>query len=738
MPLSPVEHRPPMRPAAPFASSLEHLRAELDRIALLLRIAVARPAPPGGGARGPALSPEEELFALLDRGVRPGSAAPPHLTPALAEAEAAADAMAADIARRCEESARRGVPLRLAELAERFALSRLDIDLLLLALLAELDRDAARLLALVDPDGGGQATAGAAVECLGPALEARLAARARLSPRAPLLRHELVHLRADPSAPRASLLAHAVVVDERIAAYLHGDDQLDARLAPHARLDEPRARLDDLLLPAALKEGLARFVTAQGGAGGPIVYLQGPYGAGKRATAEALCRLLGARLVAVDCAGLLAAGEPDLARAARLAAREARLAGAALHLVAADAALDEARPAARAALLATIAAHDGPVFLSGDAPFEPAGALRGRAFVRAELPRPGAAEQAELWSRALGERRAPDVDLEALTGAFRLTGGQIRDAADAARSLARLRGAADGPVSMADVTAACRLRHGRKLAALARRIPPQFGWDDLVLPPDRKAALREVCLQLKHRSRVLGAWGFERKLGPGRPLSALFSGPPGTGKTMAAGVIAGELGVELFHIDLSRVVSKYIGETEKHLAELFADAEAANAALFFDEADALFGKRTEVRDAHDRYANQETSYLLQRVDAYEGVVLLATNLVKNVDEAFVRRLGFVIEFPAPGPAERLKIWQKIWPAEAPLAPDVDLAFLADRIDLSGGYIRNVALAASFLAAEEGAPIGMRHLVHAARREYQKMGKVVDAGRLVLPASREPR
>jgi SpoVK/Ycf46/Vps4 family AAA+-type ATPase len=280
-------------------------------------------------------------------------------------------------------------------------------------------------------------------------------------------------------------------------------------------------------------------------------------------------------------------------------------------------------------------------------------------------------------------------------------------------------------VRLPDVLAACRSQHGKKLGALARRVPQDHGWEDLILLPDRKALLREICLQVRHRARVLDAWGMGRKLALGKGLTALFSGPPGTGKTMAAGVIARELGLEMFAIDLSSVVSKYIGETEKHLAQLFAEAEAANAALFFDEADALFGKRTEVRDAHDRYANQEVSYLLQRIDAYEGVVILASNLTKNMDEAFLRRIQFSVEFPFPGHPERLAIWQGIFPSALPLAPEVDLEFLARKLELAGGHIRNVALAAAFLAAEEDSTVGMRHFLHAARRELQKIGKVVD-------------
>jgi SpoVK/Ycf46/Vps4 family AAA+-type ATPase len=271
------------------------------------------------------------------------------------------------------------------------------------------------------------------------------------------------------------------------------------------------------------------------------------------------------------------------------------------------------------------------------------------------------------------------------------------------------------------------LQSNRKLAKLARKIAPHYTWDDIVLPPDRLEQLREICNYVKYRARVYDEWGFDRKLSLGKGLNVLFAGPSGTGKTMAAEIMAGELGLDLYKIDLSTVVSKYIGETEKNLARIFAEAETSNAILFFDEADALFGKRSEVRDSHDRYANIEISYLLQRMEEYEGVVILATNLRKNMDDAFVRRMHFTVEFPFPSEPYRRRIWEKIWPEDTPRSPELDLDFVARRFEMAGGNIRNVALAAAFLAADDGRVVDMAHLVRATQREYQKMGKVVVEG-----------
>jgi SpoVK/Ycf46/Vps4 family AAA+-type ATPase len=268
---------------------------------------------------------------------------------------------------------------------------------------------------------------------------------------------------------------------------------------------------------------------------------------------------------------------------------------------------------------------------------------------------------------------------------------------------------------------------------LARKIEPRHNWTDIVLPDDSLAQLREISQRVAHRDRVLGEWGFDRKLSGGKGTNALFAGPSGTGKTMAAEIIANEVGLNLYKIDLSQIVSKYIGDTEKNLDAVFTAAENANSVLFFDEADALFGKRSEVRDSHDRYANIEISYLLQKMEQYEGVAILATNLRQNLDESFVRRLAFTIHFPFPDEPARRRIWAGMWPEESPLAKNVDFDFLACKFQLSGGNIKNVVLAASYLAAGDGGTVEMYHVIQATRREFQKLGQLIAEGELADPA-----
>jgi SpoVK/Ycf46/Vps4 family AAA+-type ATPase len=270
---------------------------------------------------------------------------------------------------------------------------------------------------------------------------------------------------------------------------------------------------------------------------------------------------------------------------------------------------------------------------------------------------------------------------------------------------------------------------------LARRIDAKATWERLVLPPERKALLRRITEQVHQRSRVYESWGFRETMNRGLGINALFTGESGTGKTMAAEAIANELNLDLYRIDLSAVVDKYIGETEKNLRRLFDAAEESGAILFFDEADALFGKRSEVKDSHDRYANIEINYLLQRMENYRGLAILATNMKSALDRAFVRRLRFIVDFPLPGAAERKEIWQKVFPAETPLDKSLDYDFLA-RLHLSGGGIHNVALNAAFQAAQTSGPVTMEMLLETARIEFEKLERPARASAFEWRKKRE--
>ena len=547
-----------------------------------------------------------------------------------------------------------------------------------------------------------------------PDLQAKIEARRRLSASAPLVRHGLVQP------------GDALRLDPRIIRFLLDDDEVDARLDRSVTLVAPTTGLGQLVAPDALARQLTQIVEhARTGGEDLLLYLQGPSGVGRRTVAEACCAALGHRLLVVDGGWLASRGEEEFRWQLRLIDREARLQGALLYWKDFDALFAHDRRAHLDSLLPVLDNRPGPTFLSGEAVWEPGGAVQ-IAFLRLELPRPGYLERLRLWQDCVGDA---GVDLEVVANTFRLTGGQIRDAAATARNLARARRTAAPQLTQEDLSLACRLQSNRRLAELAQPLRPRYTWDDIVLPADQTAQLREIAGHLRYRALVHETWGFDAKLAMGKGINVLFAGAPGTGKTMAADVLAGTLGLDLYRIDLSTVVSKYVGETEKNLARIFAEAITSNAILFFDEADALFGKRTQVRDAHDRYANVEISYLLQRMEEYEGLVILATNMRQNIDEAFVRRLHFMVELPLPDATDRRRIWERIWPTATPRDPDLDLGLLAERVEVAGGNIRNIALASAFLAAADGGVVAMRHVLAAVRREYQKIGKVLTSAEL---------
>ncbi|GLY37802.1 ATPase AAA [Amycolatopsis sp. NBRC 101858] len=678
--------------AREYANCGEHLADELHRLDLLIgtRLKAVDAADGAGQVNRAMYVTRQEVESLLG-----GEAADPVPDRSgLAEftAHVAARVAASD-----------GV-LPLPELGRIFGLSALELDAVLICLAPELRRKYDRLYAYLQDDITRQRPSVDLVLDLVCAGEReRWAAQAVFDDSAPLLRSGILRPVEDPHSPSGSSgLGRFLALDPRITRFLLGTAGLDARLAGHARL-YPATGLEAGPRPEA---GLADRMVRLGEHRPVVFYLQGQAGSGKRALAMRCAERLGVPLVSVDGASL-----GDDVSLLRLALREGLLHGAAVHVAGAD-------TLSRAALMPALAGHQGLVVLSGESEWPP-----GDAVVPLAVPLPDLARSTDIW-RACLAGCGPEAESWAgeLAGRYRLPAGRIPAVVRLARDN-RLMAPEPGPLRLADVSAACRQQSARTLGGVAVKMTATARWDDLVLPADQVAVLHEIRDQFDHRHQVLESWGFGAKLARGKGLSALFSGPPGTGKTMAAEVLAVDLGLDVYQVDLSQVVSKYIGETEKNLAKIFDEARTGNAILFFDEADALFGKRTEVSDAHDRYANIETSYLLQKMDEYDGVVVLASNLRQNLDEAFTRRLRFVVEFPFPEADSRRRIWRAVFPAEAPLAADVDFAELAGHFTISGGNIKNIALNAAFLAAVDKSEIGRRHVLSATRREFEKMGKV---------------
>ncbi|HEU4612627.1 MAG TPA: ATP-binding protein, partial [Kofleriaceae bacterium] len=449
--------------------------------------------------------------------------------------------------------------------------------------------------------------------------------------------------------------------------------------------------------------------------------LRGRRGAGRHTLIAALAAQVGRRIAAIDASRLPRDGD-------RLAAA---LAGELVRAVLREAVpvisgldLEPGDVTGHAALLQVLRNHRGPIVLrtSPEArpPLDPG-------YLSFTLPPLSEHERIAAWREAIERAGLPCADVETLAQRFRIGPGVIeRVVGEAQRRRAELEPDADAGALVLEVA---RQHIATRLDHLAQRVTRLASWEQVALPDDLLDSLRELVGRVRHRRTVYEQWGFDAKMTTSRGLSALFYGPPGTGKSMIAGLIARELGLDLYRVDHARIVSKWIGETEKHLAEIFDAAEDGQVVILFDEADSLFAKRTEVKSSVDRYANLEVNYLLQRLDSFEGICILTTNLEGSIDQAFKRRMSFRLQFPFPDQDVRVRLWASHIPAEVPVAGDFDFADLARRFPLSGGYIRNSALRAAFLAAQEQQPLAHDHLVRAIQLEYRELGKLSASGRI---------
>jgi DNA polymerase III delta prime subunit len=704
-----------------------HLRRELRILELGLRreVLIAR-AQRGGGKGLDEFSglyiPDEEIDRYMNADPGEATDLEPEGT-AVLEARIAAERRAlADDVRDAQEA---GVHLRLEHLREAFGLSGPEYRILVACLAPDLDLRFERYFAYLQNDVSRRRPS---VQLLGklfledpadgPLL--RLLFASGFSLAGPRL------LELGRAAPDTAFAACQPRLAEGVINYLlevDGSDPdlkglgawRDGRPQPsgadyfHQHHDIVRA-----LLSHARREGRI-----------PHTYVRGPEGCAKEDLVLALAHGLGAQILEWDADAILAFSG-DWAELLTVADRDLRLRTAFLWIRRADALVgagEAHRPklrvlgrflADRPAVNVVLTAETGPGELR---------AILGVNLIEVEIAPPTVSQRAQLWRAAVGEDIARDrAELwDALSAKFRFGPGKIRASVEALQWGEASTG--EGSAWDQALHRACRAASSQGLEALVHKLPIKYRWADLVLPEDVMEQLREIRNCVRLRRRVYDDWGFEGKFSLGKGLNVIFSGGPGTGKTMSAEILAGDLGLDLYQIDLSTVVSKYIGETEKNLSRIFREAQSANCILLFDEADALFGKRSEVRDSHDRYANIEINYLLQRMDNYEGVVILTTNMLRNLDAAFTRRIHYTVEFPFPDERQREELWSKVFPAETPRSDDLDLTFLARRFKLTGASIKNIALNGAFLAAADGRVVDMAHVVGALKREYRKMGKL---------------
>ncbi len=599
-----------------------------------------------------------------------------------------------------------GTELRLRALARAGGLDALDLDLLLIALAPDLDVRFERLYGYLNDDvTRRRATIGLGLELAGTSPWSA-GARARLVADAPLVVADLV-LVEEPERP---FLSRSLRVPDRVAAHLLGDDRADPAIADLLRAARPApAGPLAAALAALLRSGLG------------LAYLRERVGSSGRALAVAALAEAGRPPVVVDLEHL--GPSEDITSMARLLRREALLTGAGVVVGPIEAILDRGAAAVRALVSTTGASGPVvPILLHGRTGWEPSWSRLVPLVTDADVST--AAERVGNWQSSLGEDAPSRLGDSDVTTSFLLSPDQVERAVDAARLEARLSGTS---VSVDHLRTGARAQNGAGLERLARRIHPGVGWDDLVLSKATAEPLRELAARARRRDRVFDEWGMRPGGGRGRGIAVLFAGDSGTGKTMSAEVVAGDLGLDLYAVNLATVVDKYVGETEKNLERIFGEADGVNAVLLFDEADALFGKRSEVRDANDRYANIEVAYLLQRMETFDGIAILATNLRANVDEAFARRLDMIVDFPAPDVELRRALWDRCLAAGVPRGSDLDLDFCARSFELSGGNIRSVAITAAYLAADSGRPVEMLDLVKAVHQEYRKLGRLIVPG-----------
>ncbi|MBV9759643.1 MAG: ATP-binding protein [Acidobacteriaceae bacterium] len=710
-----------------YRDSIEQISDELNRLDLLIRRALIL-------ARDLRASGNEEYRGLLiseqqiDRILESGEFLHQHWKTQeengdkLTDLDQKLEQARKRIDRRCEMTGNKGRSLTLPHLAARFGLSQAEVDLLLIAMAPELETRYEILYAYLQDDvTRKRPSVDLALNLISRTGREKLIARRFFATGAPLIRFRLVELIDEPHDRQPTLLRRFLKLDDSVLGFLL--EQPPVRL-PLGNRVESQQSIQSLELDPMTRVELQNLADSLQSAGAPksLVRVIGSDPAELQSVASALSNAHERPLIALELAAL-----ENESTDIDLLIRDATLYDAVVAVVAppgepSTGAEEPQRVAQARRRFWNLVEHVprivalGPDSVFGEAPTH----LR---IWKIQLKTANFEQRRQMWESALSET-AHDADASRLADTFRFGGAHIRQAVAMAHSLAGIRDPSQPVSSMSDLLESGRALSGSNLRRYATVVQPRYSWSDIILPDEKRRQLEHIAIRVKHRRTVHYEWGFGEKLSRGKGLNVLFSGQSGVGKTMAAEVLASDLSLVLFQIDLSSVVSKYIGETEKHLAAIFREAEMSQSLLFFDEADALFGKRTEINDAHDRYANLEVNYLLQRIEQYEGLVILATNMQRNLDDAFLRRIQEVIDFPLPDEILRERIWRRHLPANAPVDASIDYTFLARQFKLTGGDIKNAVMTAAFLAASGSKRIGMAEMIRAVRIELQKQGKLV--------------
>ena len=652
--------------------------------------------------------------------------------------------------KKVEEAEEKGVHIHLMELASRFQLTPQEESILMLALSPYLDPEMPSLFRrLSDSYLLDRCTVGLAQRILVQNSAERLQMRALFDETAPLRKNGLLDVTAPGGQSDAPLLERMLSVPTRIVDFALGRVSIDEQVRPYCSLTKPTVRLHEVVLPVdrvrevmdlvrqndlyrkALRDYGFEKVMPYGS--GIVLLFAGSPGTGKTLLSNAIAQELERPLLRVH-SDRLAESQEGVEPIVSALFRESELHGAIVLFDDCESLFRE-RGSRLSALLGQIEQFRGITILTTNLPQAMDFALERRIVYRFDFEIPSPEEREQLWERHLPPE-APlcdDVDISILANEFRFSGGTIKNAVVVALNKALARDPKSPLLDMALLreSASTQLRYS--LDEFSVKSSVNLTLSDLILPEEEMGQVRELVAACKNRDYVMNRWGFGRKLITGKGLVSLFDGPPGTGKTLAAEILASELQKSLYRVSIPRIVSKYVGETEKQIEELFARARASHAMLLFDEADALFSRRTaETKSSTDRYANMEVNLLLQEIERFEGIVILTTNLFGSLDEALIRRIQFRISFPFPDADDRERIWETLLPAEAPLGEDVDVGDLADTYELAGGNIKNAMLRAAYRARELDTPITAERFQEACERECRAMGKVFRARNWSIP------
>ena len=608
------------------------------------------------------------------------------------------------------------IPMSLEVLGKLFHLSEFEKKALLIILAPEIDPKYERIYAYLQDDLTRKYPTISLISLLLCENESeRLKIIPYFLPHSTFLKFRLIQF--GEHSPEVSLLSRPLRLEASVRNFLIGCYSPDSRLTPFCKVNFSSP---DKIKLSQQAQKLLKIINTETNKGKAFLfYFHGLLGSGRKNLALELAQALGYILLEVNTTFILKSLD-EFEELLKIIFREALLSGALVYFDQFEAFFEHEKYSLYEPIFFNILRDfSWLTFCAGKKTWQPKNLSQYYLLFKLAISCPNYPESCKLWQKHL-EEIDPELaknTSQNLAQLFNFTQGEIKEVIHLLK-VSKLIGRKINKKIVYDI---CREKVCAKLNHLAQRLKLLYTWKDIVLPQEQLNQLKEISLYYRHQYQVFEKWGFKKRF-TSQGVCALFTGPPGTGKTMAAGIIAHELELDLYRIELSRIVSKYIGETEKNLAQIFDAAEGAGVILFFDEADALFGKRTEVKDAHDRYANIEVSYLLQRIEEYNGLVILASNFRRNIDEAFLRRMHFIVEFPFPDEKMRKEIWKKVFPEEAPLAKNIDFGFLAKNFKLSGGNIRNVALAGAFWATENSGQITMEHLLQGVKREYQKMGK----------------